>query len=296
MSNDLVLKRNRRRANLKQTASVFFGRGPIVVISFVILLVFLFVSIFAQLIEPYDPLALDYTIDGKLQSPSAEHPFGTDALGRDVLSRIISGAQISLVTSVLSGTLAAVIGILIGLIAGYFGKVVNVVIMRLVDMMLSIPSLVFAMIISFVLQGGVLGIVVGIGFTMIPTYVRMVNGQVAALKENDYITAAEIVGQKKWKIILKHLFPNCFPSLIVLYTMNLGSAIMTESSLSYLGVGINPPQATWGGMVADGYNCMTTSPWLCFLPGVCVILVVIAFNVVGDSLRDALDPRLRGKL
>lgn len=260
------------------------------------MVVFFFVSIFAQLIEPYDPLALNLSVDGMLQGPSAEHWVGTDALGRDVLSRIISGAQISMITSVLAGTLAAVVGVVIGLIAGYFGRTANLIIMRIVDMMLSIPSLVFAMIISFVLQGGIVGIVVGIGVTMIPTYVRMVNGQVATLKENDYVIAAEIIGQKKWKILLKHLLPNCVPSLIVLYTMNLGSAIMTESSLSYLGVGINPPQATWGGIVADGYNYMVVNPWLCFIPGICVILVVIAFNIVGDSLRDALDPRLRGKL
>lgn len=293
---DKEMTKKRKRANFKQTLSVFFGRGIIVKLGLAVLLIYLFVAIFSPWLQPYDPLELNLGANDKLQSPSWNHWFGTDAWGRDVLSRIISGAQISLITSVLSGILAAIIGIGVGLIAGYFGGAVNLVIMRIVDMALSIPSLVFAMIISFVLGGGVKGIVVGIAVTMMPTYIRMVNGLVATLKENDYVVAAQVISQKNWKIILKHLLPNCFPSLIVLFTLNLGSAIMTEASLSYLGVGINPPQATWGGMVAEGYEFMILDPWLCFIPGICVILVVLAFNIVGDSLRDAIDPRLRGKL
>ena len=132
--------------------------------------------------------------------------------------------------------------------------------------------------------------------SLVPTYIRMVNGQVLSIKESDYVAAGKLIGLKNAKILLKHLLPNCFPSLIVLFTMNLGQGIMLEATMSYLGVGIAPPTATWGAMVSDGYSYLTTAPLLSILPGVCIILVVVAFNVVGDGLRDALDPRLRGKL
>lgn len=286
--------KSKKTANFKQAVRVFFGRGIIVKVSLLILILFVFTAVFAPILEPYDPLTLNYT--EKLAGPSLKHLFGTDALGRDVLSRLISGAQVSLLSSLLSGLLAAVVGIFIGLVAGYYGGAVNTVIMRIVDVILSIPSLVFAMVIAFLLGGGVKSIVIAIGFCMIPTYIRMVNGLVATLRENDYVIAARIIGQSDLKILIRHLFPNCFPSLIVLFTMNLGSSIMIEAALSYLGIGINPPQATWGSMVSEGYNYLLINPWLCFVPGVLVILVVISFNVVGDGLRDALDPRLRGKL
>lgn len=287
-------QKSKKTSNFRQTLKVFFGRGIIVKISLVILILFVVTALFAPILEPYNPLALNYT--NKLAGPSLKHLLGTDALGRDVLSRLISGAQISLLSSLLSGLLAAVVGIFIGLIAGYYGGVINTIIMRIVDMILSIPSLVFAMVIAFLLGGGVKSIVIAIGFCMIPTYIRMVNGLVTTLRENDYVVAARIIGQNDMKILIKHLFPNCFPSLIVLFTMNLGSSIMIEAALSYLGIGINPPQATWGSMVSEGYNYLLINPWLCFIPGVLVILVVISFNIVGDGLRDALDPRLRGKL
>ena len=285
---------NKAKRRRPEALNVFFGRGILVKLCVGILAAFFVISIFGSWLTPYEPTAIDTS--NTLQGPSLAHPFGTDALGRDVMSRLISGAQVSLLTSVLSGTLAAIIGITVGLIAGYFGGVINTVIMRLVDMVLSIPALVFAMVIAFILGGGVPSIVVAIGFTLIPTYVRMVNGLVAGLRENDYIVAAQIIGQKNRRILFKHLFPNCFPSLIVLYTMNLGTAIMMEATLSYLGIGIKAPQATWGNMVSEGYDYLLLNPWLCFVPGVMVILVVIAFNVVGDGLRDSLDPRLRGKL
>ena len=164
------------------------------------------------------------------------------------------------------------------------------------DVVLSIPGLVFTMVIAAIMGKSVMSMTIAIGIGMIPTYIRMMNGLVLSLRENDYIVAAKLQGEKERAILVRHLLPNTFPSLIVLFTINLGNAIMTESSLSYLGIGISPPTATWGNMVYDAYAYLLKAPQLAIIPGVCIIVLIIAFNVVGDGLRDALDPRLRGKM
>ena len=209
---------------------------------------------------------------------------------------MIFGGRVSMYVSLLSGSFAAVIGIGLGLVAGYTNGMVSRVIMGMTDIILSIPGMVFTLIIAAIMGSSVMSLTLAIGIGMIPTYIRMVNGLVLSLKENDYIVASKLVGRTEGKILLKHLLPNAFPSLIVLYTINLGNAIMTESSLSYLGVGISPPTATWGNMVSDAYAYLLQAPWLAIIPGICIIILIISFNVVGDGLRDALDPRLRGKL
>lgn len=288
------LQKETRRRNRQQALRIFFGRGAIVKLCTAILVVFVLAALLSPLISPYDPNAQDLT--NKLQGPSAAHWLGTDYLGRDVLSRLMYGGRVSLSVSLLSGTFAAVVGLLLGLIAGYVGGWVSKVIMGATDVVLSIPSLVFTLIIAAIMGRGVTSLTIAVGIGMVPTYIRMMNGLVLSLRENDYIVASQLVGQKERRILLGHLLPNTFPSLIVLYTINLGNAIMTESSLSYLGVGINPPTATWGNMVADAYPYLMTAPWLAIIPGICIIVLIISFNVVGDGLRDALDPRLRGKL
>ena len=273
---------------------VFFNRGFLSKLCFVIIILFVLVAIFAPILSPHDPNVNN--LRDITASPSEEHLLGTDYLGRDVLSRILYGARISLYTSILAGAFSAAAGIVLGLLAGYFGGLLSQVIMRLTDALLAIPSLIFTMVLANAMGGGIASIVISIGISMMPTYIRMVNGQVLSLRESDYITAGKLIGLKDIKILFRHLLPNCFPSLIVLFTMNLGTGIMMEATMSYLGVGISPPTATWGAMVSDGYAYLMTAPLLSILPGVCIILVVVAFNVVGDGLRDALDPRLRGKL
>ena len=295
MDNDFAkLQRERRKRNRKQAMGIFFGRGIIVKLCTVVVVGFIFMAVFADWITPYDPAAQNLV--EKLQTPSASHWLGTDFLGRDVLSRVIYGGRVSMYVSLLSGSFAAVIGIGLGLVAGYVTGIVRRVIMGMTDIILSIPGMVFTLIIAAIMGTGVMSLTLAIGIGMIPTYIRMVNGLVLSLKENDYIVASKLVGRSESKILLKHLLPNAFPSLIVLYTINLGNAIMTESSLSYLGVGINPPTATWGNMVSDAYAYLLQAPWLAMIPGICIIILIISFNVVGDGLRDALDPRLRGKL
>ena len=260
----------------------------------IICLAWIIAAILAPVIAPYDPVVQDLT--ARLQAPSAQHWFGTDNLGRDLLSRILYGARISLISSLLSSLIAAAIGTFLGLVAGYFGGLLSQVIMRVIDAQLSIPPLVLTIVLAMVFGGGITGVSVVIGLSMFPSYARVSYAQVLALKENDYVMAAQLVGQSERKIMFTHLLPNCFPSLIVLFTMNLGTAIMLEASMSYLGVGITPPTPAWGSMVSEGYKYLVSNPAIALLPGICVLLVVISFNIVGDSLRDALDPRLRGKL
>lgn len=288
------LQKETARRNRKQVLRIFFGRGIIVKVCTGILVLFIVISLLSTFISPYDPNAQDLL--NKNSAPTWEHLLGTDYLGRDVLSRLMYGGRVSLSVSLLSGTFAAVVGILLGLISGYVGGMVNKIIMGITDVVLSIPGLVFTLLIAAIMGSSVFSLTLAVGIGMIPTYIRMMNGLVLSLRENDYIVASQLVGQKERRILLKHLLPNAFPSLIVLYTINLGQAIMTESSLSYLGVGINPPTATWGNMVADAYPHLMLAPWLAIIPGICIIVLIISLNVVGDGLRDALDPRLRGKL
>lgn len=285
----LTQKRNR-----KQMLRIFFGRGILVKTCTVFLVLFVILSLLAPVISPYDPNQMDLL--SKLKGPSSAHWLGTDYLGRDVLSRLIYGGRVSLAVSLLAGAFAAVIGIALGLVAGYFGGVIGKVIMGATDVVLSIPGLVFTMVIAAIMGKSVMSMTIAIGIGMIPTYIRMMNGLVLSLRENDYIVAAKLQGEKERAILVRHLLPNTFPSLIVLFTINLGNAIMTESSLSYLGIGISPPTATWGNMVYDAYAYLLKAPQLAIIPGVCIIVLIIAFNVVGDGLRDALDPRLRGKM
>lgn len=283
-----------KNEKLKQAMGVFFSRGVIVKICFALIVIFVSVAIFAPVLTPYEPSAQN--LKTILQQPSKEHLLGTDDLGRDLLTRILYGARISIVTSLLSSLIAAAIGTILGLIAGYFEGFIGQLIMRIIDAQLSIPPLVLTMVLAMVFGGGVTGVSIVIGLSMFPSYARVTYGQVLSLKGTDYVIALKLINQRTDKIMLRHLLPNCFPSLIVLFTMNLGTAIMLEASMSYLGVGITPPTPAWGSMVSEGYKYIITNPLVALLPGLCVMLIVVAFNVVGDALRDAIDPRLRGKL
>lgn len=283
-------KNNTIRKRLK----VFFNRGALSVISFIVLSLFILVALFAPLITRYSPY--EQNVSNKYASSSADHPFGTDKLGRDILTRLAYGARISLLASLLSSMVAAVIGLVLGLIAGFFKGFISQLIMRIADAELSIPPLVLTLVLSLLFGDGVFGVVMVIGISLVPTYIRLVYGLVLSQKKNDFVLAAKLIGQANSKIIIKHILPNCFPSLIVLFTMNLGTAMMLEASMSYLGIGIVPPTPTWGGMVSESYEVLILHPMQAILPGICIMLVVVAFNILGDGLRDALDPRLRGKL
>ena len=272
---------------------VFLGR-KVVIFGAVVILILIIVAIFAALIAPYDPY--QQNLREALKHSSWEHLLGTDPLGRDELSRIIYGTRTSLMVGIISVGVAAFLGMILGLMAGYIGGITNTLIMRFIDALMAIPPVMLALAIGAALGGGLGNVMVSLGISLIPTYARLMCGQVLTVKQTDYVTAAEVIGGTNLRIMLVHIFPNCLPPLIVLITLNLGFAILAESALSFLGLGIRPPGAAWGSMVNDGYRYLLTNPMLSFAPGLCVMLVVLAFNIVGDGLRDALDPRLRGTL
>ncbi len=297
LSIDEMLKleeKKRRIQSRKQFFRVFFGRGFLSKICFVILILFIFVAVFCPLLTPYSPY--EQSLAEALQGPSAKHLLGTDNLGRDLLTRTMYGARISLCTGLLSSLVALVIGSFLGLIAGYSKPFVSGCIMRLVDAQLSIPGLILTMCLVSIFGGSILSVSIMIGITTLPGYIRMLYGQVLSLRENDYVVAAELVGQNKLEIMYKHLLPNVLPTIIVMFTGSVGTAIMIESGLAYLGIGIIPPTPAWGTMVSEGYNYLMFHPILAIVPGLALMLVIICLNIVGDGLRDALDPKLRGKI
>ncbi len=275
----------------KQFLDTFLATIP-VRIGFGIIAVMIVCAVFAPLVAPYDPYTQDLT--NMLQGMSGAHFFGTDALGRDLLSRIIYGARASLSVGLVSTLIAGSVGIALGLMAGYLGKWIDAVIMRVMDAMMSIPVVILALFIGSILGKGLGNIMLCIGIVMMPGYARMTRGQVLSVKQLDYVTAGKISGATRMKNAVKHILPNCIAPNLVLATMNLGTAILTEAGLSYLGMGINPPTASWGAMVSDGYRYLQEYPHIAIIPGIFIILTVWAFNVCGDALRDATDPRLRG--
>jgi ABC-type dipeptide/oligopeptide/nickel transport system permease subunit len=259
-----------------------------------VLLVFIIVAIFAPFLTPYDPY--EPTLGKGLLGPSKEHLLGTDALGRDTLSRIIYGSRTSLMIGLIVVFAAAIIGVSLGLVAGYYGGWVHTVIMRVIDALMAFPMILLALVIAALLGGGIKNVIIALTVGLVPVYARLMCGQVITGKENDYIMAGRAVGASNLRIMIRHLIPNCFPPLIVLVTMMLGATILAEAGLSFLGIGVEAPIAAWGSMVSDGRDYLLSAPILSFAPGLTLMLVVFSFNMVGDGLRDALDPRLRGVL
>lgn len=280
-----------KKERRKQFIKAFFSRKPVYV-GFVIIIVMIVFAVGAPLISPYDPNKQDLL--GALKEPSVVHWFGTDALGRDMLARIIYGSRASLAVGLVSTAIAGFFGITLGLISGYLGKIADAVIMRIMDAMMAIPVIILAIFLGGVLGKGLGNVMLCIGIVMIPSYARLTRGQVLAVKQLDYVTAGKIGGATRFKNAVKHILPNCLSPNLVLMTMNLGSAILTEAALSFLGMGINPPTPSWGAMVSEGYKYLSSNPAIAIVPGLFIVITVWAFNVCGDALRDALDPKLRG--
>jgi peptide/nickel transport system permease protein len=285
------VKTSARISEFQRFRSVFFGRS-VVIFGFIIIFILIFVAIFAPFIARYDPYKQN--LGNTLQKPGAEHWLGTDPYGRDVLSRVIYGSRTSLMVGIVAVGIGAAVGIILGLVSGYFGGVMDIVLMRVIDAMMAIPSLVLALVFAAVLGSGLTNVMIAIGVAMVPLYARLMRGQVLSVRQADFILASHSLGCSNVRIMFRHILPNCMPPLIVLITLNLGSAILAEAGLSFIGVGILPPGAAWGNMISQGYNYLLTNPILSFAPGACIMLVVLSFNMVGDGLRDALDPRLRG--
>jgi peptide/nickel transport system permease protein len=272
---------------------VFFARR-IVIFGLLVLVLLVFMAIFADWLAPYDPYK--QSLNNILAQPSREHLLGTDSIGRDILSRIIHGSRTALTVGFVGVGIAASIGVTLGLIAGYAGGMLNAVIMRLTEVLMSFPMIVLALSLAAILGPGIQNVIIALGIASVTGYIRVMHGMAITLKESDYILAEKAMGASEFRIMFRHILPNAFAPIIVIITLQLGFLILAEASLSFLGIGIQPPGAAWGAMVNEGYRYLTTNPVLSFAPGVAIMLVVFAFNLVGDGLRDALDPRLRGTI
>ena len=256
-----------------------------------IVIVLIAIAILAPLISPYDPDA--QTLSNMLKPPSAEHPFGTDEYGRDILSRVIYGCRISLSVGVVSQLIATLIGFFAGVCAGYFGGWVDAVISFIIQVFSSFPFLLFAIVVMYVMGPGLANLYVALGLLMWTSTARRVRGDVLRLKGSEYIQSCILSGGSRWRIIIRHLLPNCVSTLIVTATLGIPSAIMSEASLSFLGLGVQPPLASWGQMISASQPYIQSNTYYSVIPGIAIIITVMAFNLFGDALRDALDPKMR---
>jgi peptide/nickel transport system permease protein len=268
---------------------IFLGR-PATIFAAIIIVVFIVIALLAPYIAPYDPLVQSYLAINAY--PSAEHWLGTDQFGRDVLSRLLHGSRNSLIFGLVSPTLAAIIGTTLGVIAGYFGGIVDRLITRVIDLLLAFPELLLAIMIAAVLGGGFWNVVGVITIAFVPGFARVARASTLAVKQEPYVEAAVAVGLRTPTILLRHVVPNISASIVVLMTLWVASAIRLEASLSFLGIGTQPPNPSWGNIIRDGLNNIFGSPWPIIGAGLAITVVVLAFNLLGDSVRDVLDPEI----
>ena len=262
--------------------------NKLAVFSAIVILLFILAAILAPHLTPYSYDQMDLL--NRLSPPSAAHLLGTDEGGRDVLTRLLYGSRVSLLLGVLPTLAGIVVGAAVGILAGYHGGWIDAVLMRIVDVMLAFPSMLLAMVLMYMLGGGIMNVVLTLSLTSWAGVARIVRSETLKLRQTEYVEAARVIGVKRFRILLRHIYPNCLPTLIVLFTLNVPSSILTESSLSFLGLGIQPPEASWGLMVNAGRQYLYNAPWLCFVPCTAIMLIVLAFNFLGDGLRDVLDP------
>ena len=284
----------KKPSTLKRWSRLLFRSKTGTVGFFIVIFVF-FVAIFAPVLAPHDPAAINA---GNMLKPpfwmeggSTANLLGTDNLGRDILSRIIYGSQVSLLVGITSVVVAGIIGVTIGLIAGYYGGFIDNLLMRVVDSFLAIPTILFALVILTIFGPSIVTLIFVLGATNWVNYARLVRGEVLSIKERDYVRAAHSIGVKNHKIILRHLLPNVVSSFIVISTLSVATTIILEASLSFLGLGIQPPDVSWGSILSDGRDYLATSWWLATFPGIAITITVLGIIFLGDWLRDILDPR-----
>jgi peptide/nickel transport system permease protein len=272
---------------------VFFGR-KLAVIGLVFIAILIFTAIFGPLFAPYDPTKMD--LGNILQQPSWQHLLGTNALGQDTLSRVIYGSRTSIIVGIAAVGASALIGESMGLLAAHYGGIVFAIIMRFTDMLMSIPMMLNALVIASVLGGGMKNVIIALAVGGIAGQCRMMCAMAMTIKQNDYTLAGRSIGASDLRMMLRHTLPNAFPPLLVMITMSFGMVILSEAALSFLGIGITAPTVAWGSMINDGYKYLLTNPVMSFAPGLAIMMVVFGFNMMGDGLRDSLDPKLRGIL
>ncbi|MBR6678521.1 MAG: ABC transporter permease [Oscillospiraceae bacterium] len=278
--------------NLRTITRRLWRENKLAAASAVLILLFLLLAALAPVITPY---GFDEIVDAanRLAPPSTQHLLGTDEVGRDVLTRMLYGARISLLVGIVPTVISMLAGAVLGILAGYLGGRVDSIIMRLADIMLAFPSMLLAMVIMYTLGDGIINIFLALALVNWASVARIVRAETLKLRETEYVEAARSIGVGRFTIMRRHILPNCIPSMIVLFTLNIPSAILSESSLSFLGLGIQKPMASWGLMVNTGRQYLYTNPWLSLAPSIAIMLIVLAFNFLGDGLRDVLDPHLK---
>ncbi|MFC2105610.1 ABC transporter permease [Candidatus Bipolaricaulota bacterium] len=269
-------------------------RNPRILIGTVFLLFLCIIAVFAKQIAPFNPIKM-YPSES-LQAPSIRHLFGTDMMGRDVFSRIIYGARYSLLLGCAAVTISAILGTLLGLTSGYFGGRLDSIIMRIVDIGLAFPSVLLALLIIAILGPGLTSVTIAIGISATPPFARLIRGCVLAIKETPFVEAARAIGANRWRIVFRHVLPEVFAPAITMATLRLAGAIFSASSLSFLGFGAQPPTPEWGAIVSAARHMLRAAWWISTFGGLAIMLTVLAINVLGDGLRDVLDPKLRGKI
>ena len=282
-----------KKADQSQFSRIFkqWRRNRRAVVGAIILLIIIFMAIFAPFVTRYEPQKQN--MRNRLQPPSSEHVFGTDQFGRDTYSRVVYGARLSLRVGFLSIALALAVGCTLGLISGYYGGVLDNVIMRLVDVLMALPGFLLALSIVAALGPGMQNVVLAIGVSYIPSFARMMRSAVLSTRELDYVDAARALGARDRRIILSHVLPNSLSPIIVLTTLSMAGAILSAAGLSFLGMGAQPPTPEWGSMIASSRPFIRVSHWAVTIPGLAIFITVMCLNLVGDGLRDALDPRLK---
>ena len=263
--------------------------NKIAVLSFIVIVLISLAAVFAPLLTPYTEKQMD--LMNRLSPPSAAHLLGTDEGGRDVLTRLLYGARVSLLIGVVPALLSLVLGAALGVVAGYRGGLMDAVIMRIADVTLAFPSMLLAMVIMYALGGGIMNVFLTLTLMNWANVARVVRAQTLSLKNGEFAEAARVIGVPRARIMRRHILPNCLPTLLVLFTLNIPASILTESSLSFLGLGIQAPNASWGLMINMGRQYLYSAPWLCFVPGAAIMLIVLSFNFLGNGLLDVLDPR-----
>lgn len=268
-----------------------FLRNRTAVVGAVVAILVAAIAVLAPVASPHDPLEQD--VYHRLAPPGGEHPLGTDDFGRDVLTRIIHGARVSLTVGVFSVLLAMGLGTFLGLAAGYFRGGVELVVMRVVDVLMAFPVLVMGLLVMAILGTGLGKLIVAIGVVLAPRFARLAYGAAVSVRETEFVDAARALGAGPWRILLRHILPNVFGEILVMGTLWTATAIRIEANLSFIGLGVSPPTPTWGNMIREGVNWIVVAPWLPVFPGLAILITVLAFNMVGDGLRDAVDPRLQ---
>jgi peptide/nickel transport system permease protein len=266
-------------------------KSPTAVAGCVIVSLVLLAAAFAPWISPYNPVDMD--LYSRLKPPSLKHPLGTDELGRDLLSRIIWGARVSLKVGVISVGIGMIFGVVLGLIGGYFGGITEKTIFSVVDLLLSMPSLLLALAIVATLGPGITQVMVAVGISLVPAFARVTRGSVLTVKEQNYVLGAKALGASHFDIMARYILPNVVTPVIVLATLNFAFALIMEAALSFLGIGVQPPDPTWGSILSDGRMSIRTASWVSTFSGLAITLTVMGFNLLGDGLRDLLDPRIR---